>query len=57
MVSLWLERDYNVDRFGKPNWRWVVKAIAEESGGSNPALAEKIALQHPMPCKFVFFFF
>ncbi len=54
VISLWLVGDYNVDRFGKPKWRWVVKVIAEEGGGSNPALAERIARQHPLSCKSVF---
>lgn len=36
-----------VERFGKPTWRKLVKAVEEHAGGNNRALAEKIASNHP----------
>ena len=36
-----------VERFGKPTWRKLVKAVEEHAGGNNRALAEKIACNHP----------
>ena len=36
-----------VERFGKPTWRRLVKAVEDHVGGSNSALAQKIATEHP----------
>ena len=47
MLICWLKRNYNVERFGEPTWRAVVKVVAHPAGGGNPALALSIAEQHP----------
>ena len=47
MLLLWLEKKYNVERFGPPTWRMLVEAVNEESGGDNQELAKQIALNHP----------
>lgn len=46
VVHKWLCKDYNHQRFGLPSWRALVKAVASNVGGQNPALAEKIAQMH-----------
>ena len=39
-------RNYNVERFGEPTWRAVVKVVAHPAAGDNCALALSIAKQH-----------
>ena len=46
VVTLWLKREYDTKRFGAPSWQQLVTAVAHPAGGSNPALAETIALSH-----------
>ena len=36
-----------VERFGKPTWKSLVKAVEDKVGGNNPALAQTIAKKHP----------
>ena len=47
MLTCWLNRNYNVERFGEPTWRAVVKVLGRPAGGDNRALALNIAEQHP----------
>ena len=47
MLTCWLKRNYNVERFGEPTWRAVVKVVAHPAAGDNCALALNIAKQHP----------
>ena len=47
VILLWLRRKYNVERFGPPTWRMLVKAVDKETGGNNHELAKKIASGHP----------
>ena len=47
VLLLWLEQQYNIERFGQPTWRMLVEAVDKESGGNNHELAKKIALNHP----------
>ena len=47
MLSCWLQKSYNVERFGEPTWRVVVKVVADPAAGDNYALAQSIAEQHP----------
>ena len=46
MVTEWLKRNYNVERFGEPTWQWLVKAVGDPAGGANLALARDIAWKH-----------
>ena len=46
MLTCWLNRNYNVERFGEPTWRAVVKVVAHPAAGHNCALALNIAEQH-----------
>ena len=47
VLLLWLDKQYNVGRFGPPTWQMLVEAIDKESGGNNHELAKQIALNHP----------
>ena len=46
VVTEWLKRNYNVEKFGEPTWRWLVKAVGDPAGGANMALARDIARKH-----------
>ena len=46
MLTCWLKRNYNVERFGEPTWRAVVKVVAHPAAGDNRGLALNIAEQH-----------
>lgn len=46
VVIEWLNRKYNVKRFGEPTWRWLVEALGDPAGGANKALARNIARRH-----------
>ena len=46
MLTCWLKRNYNVERFGEPTWRAVVKVVAHPAAGDNCGLALGIAKQH-----------
>uniref|UniRef100_A0A1X7TAR2 Death domain-containing protein n=1 Tax=Amphimedon queenslandica TaxID=400682 RepID=A0A1X7TAR2_AMPQE len=48
VLKQWLRREsYDYMRYGIPCWRLVCEAVRE--GGGDPALAEKIADEHPQP--------
>ena len=47
VVLAWLRREYNVERFGEPTWRTLVKVVAHTAAGNNPKLALEIAREHP----------
>ena len=46
VLTLWLNKAYNTERFGEPSWKLLARAVAHPAGGNNPALAEKIAKKH-----------
>ena len=46
MLTCWLNRNYNVERFGEPTWRAVVKVVADPAAGDNCSLALSIAGKH-----------
>ena len=48
VVLLWLNQKYNVERFGPPTWRMLVRAVDMESGGNDQELAQQIASSHPI---------
>ena len=47
VLNCWLKRNYNVERFGEPTWRAVVKVVAHPAAGDNCAIALNIAEMHP----------
>ena len=46
VLTHWLKRNYNTQRYGVPSWRLLCAAAASPIGGADPALAEKIASNH-----------
>ena len=47
-LELWLQKRYNVERFGPPTWRMLVEAVNRKTGGNNSELAKEIATNHPV---------
>ena len=47
VINCWLNRNYDVEEFGEPTWRAVVKVVAHPAAGDTCALALRIAGQHP----------
>ena len=43
----WLSKNYNVENYGPPSWRTLVKAVADDIGGADVARALKIAEKYP----------
>ena len=46
MLTEWLNRNYNVERFGDPTWQRLAKAVGDPAGGENMALARDMASRH-----------
>ena len=46
VLTLWLKKAYNTERFGEPSWELLARAVADPAGGDNPALAEEIAKKY-----------
>ena len=46
MLTLWLEKNYNSDRFGEPSWKLLAAAVGHPAGGKDCALAEEIIKTH-----------
>ena len=42
MLTLWLQKNYNTERFGEPSWELLARAVGHPAGGNNSALAEDI---------------
>ena len=45
-MTEWLNRNYNVKRFGEPTWRKLVEVVAHPNGGANMALARDMAKKY-----------
>ena len=52
VLTKWLQKSYNYDKYGCPTWRMLVKAVGDPFGGNNTALAEAIAKKHPAAGKY-----
>ena len=46
VLTLWLKKTYNTERFGEPSWKLLADAVHHHAGGNNPALALKITRKH-----------
>ena len=46
VLTLWLKRNYNTERFGEPSWEMLARAVGHRSGGNDPALAREIARRY-----------
>ena len=47
VIEYWLKKDYDYECYGIPCWKMLCVAVKE--GGGNPALADEIAREHPLP--------
>ena len=47
VLKLWLKNKYDVEKYGPPSWRVLVKAVDNPAGGNNSGLARKLVQQHP----------
>ena len=45
-LTLWLKREYKTEKFGKPSWTLLARAVCDRAGGNDPALAEEITSRH-----------
>ena len=48
MVTEWLEKRYDTEKFGLPSWRRLVEVIASRAGGSHNYLANQLVKSHPV---------
>ena len=46
VLTLLLKQNYDFTKYGCPTWKKIIEAIFHRAGGSNPALAMKIAKNH-----------
>ena len=46
VLTQWLKKAYNVQRFGQPSWQLLVKAVRDPAGGDNQALADTVAAKY-----------
>ena len=46
MVTEWLKKNYNVEKYGEPTWQRLVEVVVHPTGGANTALARDIARKH-----------
>ena len=46
MLATWLQKNYNVKRFGEPTWMKLVEVVSHSAGVGNPSLALEIAKKH-----------
>ena len=51
VLTEWLKKLYDTNRFGQPSWRLLVAAVGHPSGGNDRALAEQIAKRHNGKCR------
>ena len=42
MLRLWLNRAYNVEKYGEPSWQSLREAVRSPAGGDSPVTADKI---------------
>ena len=42
VLTQWLNKAYNVQRFGQPSWQVLATAVRHPAGGNNQALADTI---------------
>ena len=45
-LTEWLNKNYNVKRFGEPTWQALVKVVGDPAGGADMALARDMAGRH-----------
>ena len=46
VLKIWLRKKYNYQKYGHPSWQFLVRAIGDQSGADDCALAETIGKKH-----------
>ena len=46
MLTMWLNKNYNTEKFGNPTWELLAEAVSHRAGGNNPALSDDISMKH-----------
>ena len=46
MLTLWLEKNYNTERFGEPSWELLAAAVGDPAGGNDSTLGKEITRKH-----------
>ena len=46
VLTQWLNKAYNMQRFGEPSWQLLVSAVRHPAGGDNQALADTMATKY-----------
>ena len=49
VLLAWLRQWYDIAALGKPSWQMLVRAVADQGGLNDPALAAQIASRHTSP--------
>ena len=49
VIAEFLKKNYDYNKFGAPSWKLIIQAVGNKVGGSDRALAEKIAKNHCIP--------
>ena len=42
VLTLWLNKCYDTDRYGDPSWKLLAKAVGRPAGGNNRAVSQDI---------------
>ena len=42
MLSLWLNKAYDLTKFGEPTWQRLSEAVRDKAGGNNPSVADDV---------------
>ena len=45
MLSLWLNKTYDVEKHGEPTWQLLHDAVYHPAGGNNPSVADDVFAQ------------
>ena len=45
MLSLWLHRTYDTNKYGEPTWQKLSDAVHHPAGGNNPSVADNVFVQ------------
>ena len=54
VLTVWLNQNYNTDRFGEPSWELLAQAVGHPAGGKSAKLSNDIRLRHLYGTKFTF---
>ena len=50
MLTLWLNKNYDTEKYGEPSWELLARSVGHSFGGKNSTLAEDILKKHGGSC-------